>query len=60
MSKSKKAVAAICSMSDFHKQFYPKANQKIKLETVDDPSVVGTTLAERSLRRVKLQLVKGK
>ena len=58
MVKAKNKNSAICSITDFEKQFYPQTHRKISLETIHDPKVVGTKLAERSLKKIKYHLTK--
>jgi len=58
MDKTKKKVIRVCSLSDFDRRFYPKSASKINLNNIDDPEILGSKLAARSLRKIKQQLLK--
>ncbi|NQT69600.1 MAG: hypothetical protein HQ552_08465 [Desulfobacteraceae bacterium] len=46
----------IKSMEEFIKRFYPKSLKKDTFDIEDDPQIIGSVLAEKSLKKVKYQI----
>ena len=57
LKKSKRS-SHINNLEDFDKRYLPKYHKKIKFEEIENPVLIGITLAKNSLRKIRTQLAK--
>ncbi len=58
MAQTNLNMKSITCISDFEKAFYPKLFKEKNIEAIENPKVLGSKLAERSLKKIKYKLSK--